>query len=101
MTSKLLHVLDVAKGKRHVFRKIQDELITLLLILQFLQWKAKYSQAHHLTSCFWLTHFVDGVYTTKRYFGDGVSLERTLEPIRSHDTENAVNVLRLQWSRAS
>ena len=38
-TSKLLYVLDVAEGTGHVFRKIQYELVTLLLILQSLQKK--------------------------------------------------------------
>jgi hypothetical protein len=37
--SKLLYVLDVAEGTGHVFRKIQYELVTLLLILQSLQRK--------------------------------------------------------------
>ena len=35
--SKLLYILDVAKSTGHVVRKIQYELVTLFLILQFLQ----------------------------------------------------------------
>ena len=37
--SKLLDILDVTEGTGHVFRKIQYELVTLLLILQSLQKK--------------------------------------------------------------
>jgi hypothetical protein len=37
--SKLVYILDVAKGTGHIFRKIQYELVTLLLILQSLQRK--------------------------------------------------------------
>jgi hypothetical protein len=35
--SKLLHILNVAEGTGHVLREIQDQLVTLLLVLQSLQ----------------------------------------------------------------
>ena len=52
-------------------------------------------------SYFLLTHFVNGVYTTKHHFGNGMRLERTFESNLSHNIESFMNLPHLQLPRVS